>query len=153
MVQLIEFPQRQHQEFRRLVFKSVSDAAQIHGIDIEEYISSIYFSGETPHIFSSRPHLNDIYSRFKDLIESTVKSDPDVADLSDPNKVYLCFRVYLHNICTQRQVIPKSEAELYLKDALKEYFLMETKVLRTNDELKILRYINRLRSLARLQPS
>lgn len=152
MPQLVEFPQRQHQEFRRLVFKSVSDTAQLQGIDLEEYISSIYFSGETPHVFSSKQSLNSIYSRFKDLIESAVKLDPDVAKLSDCNKAYLCFRVYLHNLSTQRRAIPKSDAELYLQDALKEYFQVETKVLTLDEELKILRYIKRLRKQARIQP-
>lgn len=152
MVQLVEFPQRQHQEFRRLVFKSVSDTAQIKGIDIEEYISSIYFSAETPHLFTSRQSLEGIYCRFKDLIETAVSSDPDVADLSDCNKTYLCFRVYLHNLCTQRRGIPKSDAELYLQDALKEYFQAESKVLAVEEELIILRYIKGSRNQAKLQP-
>ena len=54
MVELVELPQRQHQKFRKLVFKSVFDAAQFQEIDLEAYISSIYYAGENPHIFSSQ---------------------------------------------------------------------------------------------------
>ncbi|MGA1742386.1 MAG: hypothetical protein ACO4AC_09555 [Pseudohongiellaceae bacterium] len=42
MTQVVEFPQRQHQEFRRLVFKAVFDAARVQQMDIENYISAIY---------------------------------------------------------------------------------------------------------------
>ena len=152
MVQLIEFPQRQHQEFRRLVFKSVFDTAKMQGIDTEAYISSIYFAGEIPRLFSSTQILNKIYCRFKDLIEASVSSDPEAGELSDCNKTYLCFRVYLHNICTARQTMPNSDTEIYLLDALKEYFQADAKVLSVREELNILRYVRRLRNQAMVQP-
>ncbi|PCJ39665.1 MAG: hypothetical protein COA71_13570 [SAR86 cluster bacterium] len=152
MTQLIEFPQCQHQEFRRLVFKSVFDAANAKGIDVEAYISSIYYAGENPQIFSSTPCMQKVYCRFKDLIDSTVSADLDVNNLSDCNKAYLCFRVYLHNMCMERQTMPESAIEQYLQDALKEYFQAGTKVLSTRAEMKILRYLKRLRQQARTQP-
>jgi hypothetical protein len=152
MKKFIDFPQRQHQEFRKLVFKSVLDAARKNSVDIESYISSIYHAGENPDLFSSAHSLLEIYLRFKDLIESTVSTDPDVDKLSDANKTYLCFRVYLHNICMERPKMPESDTELYLQDALKEYFYAGAKVLSLREELKILRYLKRLRKQALLQP-
>jgi len=68
MTQVVEFPQRQHQEFRRLVFKAVFDAARVQQMDIENYISAIYQDGENPPLFASTHSLNRVYLRFKDLI-------------------------------------------------------------------------------------
>ncbi len=152
MKKFVEFPQRQHQEFRKLVFKSVFDAARMNSVDIESYISSVYHAGENPELFSSSHSLLEIYVRFKDLIESTVSTEPNVDKLSDGNKAYLCFRVYLHNICMERQTMPESDTELYLQDALKEYFYAGAKVLSLQEELKILRYLKRLRKQALVQP-
>ncbi|MDG2091073.1 MAG: hypothetical protein P8J61_08240 [Gammaproteobacteria bacterium] len=152
MVELVEFPQRQHQEFRKLVFKSVFDAAQFQEIDLEAYISSIYYASENPPIFSSQKTMIKIYLRFRDLVETTVSSDPDVKTLSDYNKVYLCVRVYLHNICMERQSMPDSDTELYLQDALKEYFQAGAKIFSLREESKILSYIKRMRKRALTQP-
>ncbi len=148
MKKLVEFPQRQHQEFRKVVFKSVYDAADSHGIDIEAYISAVYNAGEDPDLFSSSASLLEIYRQYKDLIESTVSSDPDVDTLSEVDKAYLCFRVYLHSICMGRQRMPESDTELYLQDALKEFFQAGAKVLSLQEQLKILRYLKRLRQQA-----
>jgi len=152
MTQVVEFPQRQHQEFRRLVFKAVFDAARVQQMDIENYISAIYQDGENPPLFASTHSLNRVYLRFKDLIETTVSSDPEGDRLSGHNSAYLCFRVYLHNICMTRQTLPESESEQYLQDALKEYFQAGAKVLSIQEEVKILRYLKRLRQQASSQP-
>jgi hypothetical protein len=152
MREFIEFPQRQHQEFKRSVFKSVFDAAHIKGVNIEAYISAVFCAGENPELFSSLPSMQKLYLRFKDLIDSTVSSDPDVNNLSDYNKAYLCFRVYLHNMCMERQTMPESDTEQYLQDALKEYFRAGAKVLSSIGELKIMRYLkrHRLQALSQL---
>ncbi len=152
MKKLIEFPQRQHQQFRKLVFKSVCDAAHKNKVDIESYISTVYTAGVNPELFSSTHSMLDIYFRFKNLIETTVSSDRDAIGLSNANKTYLCFRVYLHSICMERQAMPESDTELYLQDALKEYFQAGEKILSFQEELKILRYLKRLRQLALAQP-
>jgi hypothetical protein len=152
MNKLVDFPQRQHLEFRKLVFRSVYNTAKRKGIDIESYISSVYTAGENPELFSSPNSLLELYFRFHDLIDSTVSSDPDVNKLSNTDKTYLCFRVYLHNICMGRQSMPESDTELYLRDALKEYFQSAAKVLSFREELKILRYLKRIRQEALSQP-
>jgi hypothetical protein len=152
MVELIEFPQRQHQEFRKLVFKVVYEAAQLQELDVETYISFIYFSGENPPLFSSAKNLERIYCRFKDLVESSISSDPDADKLSDTDKTYLCFRIYLHSLCMSRKKLPESDSEQYLQDALKEYFQSAEKIFSSKEENKILRYINHLRRQAMKRP-
>lgn len=153
MTQVVEFPQRQHHEFRKLVFKSVFDAARMQQIEIENFISAIYHDGVNPPLFATSRSLNKIYSRFKDLIEMTINDDPEADKLSEHNKAYLCFRVYLHNICMTRQTMPESDTEQYLQDALKEYFQAGDKVLSSQEEMKILRYVKRSRQRATRQPA
>ncbi|MGA1742385.1 MAG: hypothetical protein ACO4AC_09550 [Pseudohongiellaceae bacterium] len=51
-----------------------------------------------------------------------------------------------------RQTLPESESEQYLQDALKEYFQAGAKVLSIQEEVKILRYLKRLRQQASSQP-
>lgn len=48
--------------------------------------------------------------------------------------------------------MPESEAELYLQDALIEYFQAGAKVLPIQEQLKTLRYLKGLRDCALTQP-
>lgn len=153
MNQLIEFPQRQHIEFRRLVFRSVLEAARTEGIGPEEYISRIYTAGENPELFATQTGLNSVYRRFRVLIENSLLEDRESDGLPDTNKAYLCFRIYLHNTCCEHQRIPESEAELYLLDALQEYFSANNRILSANMELRILRYLKGLRRAAAFLPA
>jgi hypothetical protein len=49
--------------------------------------------------------------------------------------------------------MPESEAELYLLDALQEYFSAKNRILSANRELRILRYLKRLRRAAAFLPA
>lgn len=152
MSQLLAFPQRQHQEFRRLVFRAVLDAARKCSVSVEEYITGIYHAGENPPLFSSVDNRRVIYRRFRNLIEQAVCAEKDAESLSVCEKVYLCFRIYLHSLCMERKSLPGSEAEIYLSDALKEYFESADRLLCAQDEIRILRYLKRLRLQARALP-
>ena len=48
--------------------------------------------------------------------------------------------------------MPESDTEIYLLDALKEYFQADAKVLSIREELKIMRYVRRLRNQSMVQP-
>tara|TARA_R110000772_G_scaffold46507_2_gene106133 strand:- start:631 stop:1092 length:462 start_codon:yes stop_codon:yes gene_type:complete len=148
MTQFIEFPQRQHQEFRNLVFKSVLEAARRQVLSLEDYFAAIYYSGENPQLFASAASLQSLYQRFQSLIELAVSTDPEALKLTEANKAYLCYRIYVHSLCMQRQNMSESDAELYLQDALQEYFNTATKVFSDSDRLKILGYLKRMRQHA-----
>lgn len=152
MTQLIEFPLRLHQEFRNLVFKSVLESARKQGISLEDYFTAIYYSGENPQLFASASNLYRLYGRYRSLIELAVSSDSEAAKLSESNKAYLCYRIYVHSLCMERRSMPESDTELYLQDALQEYFSTASKVLSTQDKFKILRYLKRARQRAHLLP-
>lgn len=152
MTQLIEFPQRQHQEFKRLVFKTVLLAARKQGISLEDYIVAIYYSAERPSLFASAKGLQDIYRQYKSLIELALSSDPQASLLSDCNKAYLCFRIYLHGICMDRQCMSSADTEQYVLDALQEFFNTAGRVLSDRDKLRILSHLKHTRNQARILP-
>ncbi len=153
MSELIQFPQRLHIEFRRFVFKTVVEAAHSLGISTEHYIGRIYYAGENPAPFAGTEGLHSVYRPFAVLIDSALSNDKNSEALSDANRAYLCFRLYLHGICMERHQLPESEAELYLLDALLEYFSGKNRILSKNDELRILRYLKRSRNNAERLPT
>lgn len=140
-------------EFRRLVFRVVLEAARGQNISPEEYINRIYTAGESPGLFDTQTGLESVYRRFQDLIENVLSEDRESAGLSAGNKAYLCFRIYLHNTCCERQHMPGSDAELYLLDALQEFYLASDRILSTREELRILRYLKDLRRKAAIFPA
>lgn len=140
-------------EFRRLVFRTVLEAARDQNISPEEYINRIYTAGENPGLFDTQAGLESVYRRFRALIENALSEDQESAGLSTGNKAYLCFRLYLHNTCCERQHMPGSDAELYLLDALQAFYSASGRILSAREELRILRYLKGLRRKAGLFPA
>ncbi len=152
MNKVINFPQCQHQQFRRLVFKSVLAAARDQDLRTEDYIARIYYAGENPGLFSSRSSLDSIYRRFRELIEDALRQDTEATGLSKASKAYLCFRIYLHSLCKERRQLPDDEAELYLQDALQEYFQAGKRRLSGEDESRIMHFLRTARRSAQPMP-
>ncbi len=148
MTAAVEYQQHQHQEFKRLVFKEVYEAALNQGMELNAYIASVYFDGSNPLLFVSRSGMQNLYERFGSLIESTISSDHVGDIMSTLDTVYLCFRVYLHLLCMERKRMPESGSELFLQDAVKDYFQAAAKVLIPKDERRIMRYLKRQRQQA-----
>ncbi len=151
MPSLIEFPQRQHQEFRNFGYKTIAESSKIQKLSIEDYIGAIYYSGEKPELLSIKSEMLETYKRFQNLIDSTVDLIPNSKYLEPTDKVYICFRIYLQMICTDNKLFAdldfESYPEGYLESALNAFFSEKQKVLRTDKKQEIIKYLKVIRDL------
>lgn len=137
MNKIVEFPQRQHEEFSRLVLRAVENAALARKQRIEEYIQQIYFRDENPKEFKGKDLLEKLYKKYQSLIDNAVKTVDEASLMSNSNKAYLCFRIYLHGMTIERKVMSVADSKESLIKALREFFFARGKILSIKDEMNL----------------
>ena len=138
------FPEKLHQAFAELVAREMQQEARDRMLSRDEYILGLYRGEPDPVRFTDRDSLLALHARFRPLITSTCKRlllDDLICEL---DKVYLCYRIYLHNLVAGDPGLTMSGARLSLQDALRRYWMCQGVELSPARELLLMETIDGL---------
>ena len=129
-------------KFSRYLSDQIDAIAELRSISVRDLILELYSGINEPPCFADDRELLELYGKHKAHIEKTINHARHSLQLSESDKSYFCYRLYLHALCMNEFRHSYSASRRELQFALRKFWASRGQMLTQDCEQALIKFFD-----------